>query len=139
MYMYPFAEETMMSANELDHARTLLNRIPATVQHTSDLDLLVFFARHSRTLMTSGDLARLLGYQIKEIAKSLEVLLKAGLLTRTQNPTSARRLYVFETGGTNSAWLPAFVEFASTREGRMDLSRALTQKPRADEEQGRKR
>jgi len=128
-----------MSANKIDHARTLLNRIPAAVKHSCDLDLLVFFAKHPRTLMPSEDIARLLGYELKDVAKSLEVLLKAGLLTRTQNPTSARRLYVFETGGTNSVWLPAFVEFASTREGRMDLSRALTQKPLADEEQGRKR
>ena len=128
-----------MSVNKVDHARTLLNRIPAAVQHSCDLDLLVFFARHPRTLMTSEDLARLLGYELKEIAKSLEVLLKAGLLTRAQNPTSARRLYVFETGGTNSAWLPAFVEFASTREGRMELRLALTQEPRSDEEQRSKR
>ncbi len=127
-----------MSANKIDHARTLLNRIPAAVQHSCDLDLLVFFARHSRTLMTSEDLARLLGYERKEIAKSLEVLLKAGLLTRAQNPTSARRLYVFETGGTNSAWLPAFVEFASTREGRMELRLALPQEPRSDKELRRK-
>ena len=128
-----------MTADKNDHARTLLSRIPATIQHSCDLDLLVFFAKHPRTLMPSEDIARMVGYELKDVAKSLEVLLKAGLLTRTQNPTSARRLYVFATGGPNSAWLPAFVEFASTREGRMDLSRVLTQEPRSDEEHWRKR
>ena len=122
-----------------DQARTLLSRIPAAIQHSCDLDLLVFFAKHPRTLMPSEDIARLLGYELKDVAKSLEVLLEAGLLTRTQNTTRARRLYVFETGGTNSAWLPAFVEFACTRQGRMDLRRALTQERQSDDEQGRKR
>ena len=85
-----------MSANKIDHARTLLNRVPAAVQHACDLDLVVFFARHSRTLMTGEDLARLLGYEIKEVAKSLEVLLKAGLLTRAQT-RPAQGLYLRAT------------------------------------------
>jgi len=128
-----------MSANEIERARALLKRIPAAVQHACDLDLLVFFANHPRTLMPSEDIARLVGYELKDVANALEVLLQAGLLTRTQNSRSARRLYVFETGGTDNAWLPAFVEFASTREGRMDLRCALTQEPRLDEKQGSKR
>lgn len=114
----------------MEQARTLLSHIPE-LRRPCDLDLLVFFARHTRTMMTSEDIARLLGYELKEIAKSLEILLEAGLLTKSHNPTRARRLYVFEPGGANSAWLPAFVEFASTREGRMELRRALTLEPQS--------
>ena len=113
---------------KMDHARTLLDRVPA-LQRPCDLDLLVFFARHPRTLMASEQFARLLGYQRNEIARSLDVLLAAGLLTRTQNPTRPARMYMFATGGTNSGSLPAVVEFASTREGRLALRRALTRSP----------
>jgi hypothetical protein len=35
-----------------------------------------------------------LGYELKQIADSLEVLLNAEVLTRTQNPTHTARMYV---------------------------------------------
>src|SRR5665213_936108 len=117
-----------MSANEDDPARTLLKRLPA-FQRPCDLDLLAFFAKHPRTLMSSEQLARLVGYQLKEIARSLDVLLAAGFLTRTQNPARLAGMYVFATGGTNGGSLPAVVELASTREGRLALRRALTHSP----------
>ena len=117
-----------MSANKDDRARTLLKRLPA-LQRPCDLDLLVFFAKHQRTLMSSEQLARLLGYQLKEIARSLDVLLAADFLTRTENPARLARMYVFATGGTNDGSLPTVVELASTREGRLALRRALTHSP----------
>jgi hypothetical protein len=113
---------------KMDHARTLLDSIPA-LQRPCDLDLLVFFARHPRTLMASEQLARLLGYQLREIAQSLDVLLAAGFLTPTQNRTHSARMYVFATDGTSGGSLPALVELASTREGRLALRWALTQSP----------
>ena len=109
----------------MDYAHTLLARIPA-LQRPCDLDLLVFFARHPRTLLTSERLARLLGYQLKEIAQSLEVLLGAGFLTRTQDPARPARMYVFAPGVSNGESLPTIVEFASTRQGRLALRRAVT-------------
>ena len=109
----------------MDDARTLLTRIPA-IQGSCDLDLLVFFAKHQRTLLTSEHLARLLGYPLTEIARSLDVLLGAGFLTRTQNPTRTTRMYVFTTGGTNGGALSALVALASTREGRLALRHAVT-------------
>lgn len=112
----------------MDQALTLLNRVP-TLQRPCDLDLLVFFAKHPRTLMASEQLARLLGYQLNEIARSLDVLIEAGLLTRTQNPIRPARMYVFATDGRNAGWLSAFVELASTREGRLALRLALTHWP----------
>ena len=117
-----------MSANEEDPARTLLKRLPA-LQRPCDLDLLVFFARHPRTLISREQLARLLGYQLEEIARSLGVLLAAGFLTRTETVAQLARMYVFTTGGTDSGSLPAVVELASTRDGRLALRRALTHSP----------
>ena len=117
-----------MSAIDDDRARTLLERLPA-LQRPCDLDLLVFFAQHMRTLMSSEQLARLLGYPITEIARSLDALIAAGLLTRTQNPVRPARMYVFTTGGANGGSLSAVVERAATREGRLALRRALTGSP----------
>lgn len=106
----------------MDDARTLLARIPA-IHGPCDLDLLVFFAKHQRTLLTSEHLARLLGYPLKEIAQSLGVLLGAGFLTRTQNPIHPSRMYVFTPDSTH---VGALVALASTREGRLALKRAVT-------------
>ena len=110
---------------EIDQAQSLLNRIPA-LQRPSDVDLLVFFAKHPRTLMSSEQLARLLGYQLNELARSLDVLLAAGLLTRSQNPSRAARLYMFVLDSANRRWAADLVRVASTREGRLALRRALT-------------
>ena len=112
----------------MGHARALLKRLSA-LQRPCDLDLLVFFSKHARTLMSSEQLAQLLGYEINEIARSLDILLAAGFLTQTQNPARLARMYVFATDGTNSDPLQAFVDFASTREGRLELRRALAPSP----------
>ena len=58
-----------------------------------DLDLAVFFARHPRSLLSSDSLSAFLGYQIKDIADSLDVLLAAGILRRRQTSAHAARLY----------------------------------------------
>ena len=113
-----------MSANDVDPARALLERLPA-LKRPCDLDLLVFCAQHPRILMSSEQLARLLGYPIKEIARSLDALIAAGFLTRTPNPVRPARMYVFATGGANGGSLSAVVASASTREGRLALRRAL--------------
>lgn len=113
-----------MSGHKDEHARALLMRLPA-LQHPCDLDLLVFFAKHRRALMSSEQLAQLLGYPLNEIARSLDALLAAGFLTRTQHPARLARLYVFVAGGTNGGSLQAVVAFASTRTGRLALRRAL--------------
>ncbi len=116
-----------------EDVRRLLDRI-RVLRHACDLDLLVFFARHPRSLLTSESLASFLGYDLKNIADSLDVLLGAGLLKRTQTPTHAARLYVFAPdgtpGGTNGGWLPSLLELASTREGRLALRDALARRSR---------
>src|SRR5687768_2249434 len=114
----------------MDDARTVLNRIPA-LQRPCDLDLLVFFAKHPRTLLPSEQLALLLGHPLNDIVQSLDVLLTAGLVTRTQNLTRPARMYVFATGSTNGGSLRAVVGLASTREGGLALRRALTHPPAA--------
>ena len=114
-----------------EDARRLLDRI-GVLHNACDLDLLIFFARHPRSLLASEALANFLGYDLKDIADSLETLLAAGLLTRTQTPSHAARLYVFALEATNQDWLPSLMECASTREGRLALRRVLPRRRRDD-------
>jgi hypothetical protein len=101
-------------------ARRLITGLDV-LQHPCDLDLLIFFARHPHNLLTSEQFAAFLGYGMKEIAASLEVLLGAGLVTRTPNPAHAARLYVFTVDAASGGWLPQLLELASTREGRIAM------------------
>ncbi len=107
-----------------DDARTLVDRV-AAVRHPCDLDLLVFFAKHKRTLLTSEDLSTLLGYTIKQMADSLDGLLDAGLVRRSQSATGSARMYVFSGGGLEGGSLPQLVALAATRVGRLALITVL--------------
>jgi hypothetical protein len=108
-----------------EDAQRLLDRV-TVLRHPCDLDLLLFFARHPRAIITSEQLASWLGYELKQIADSLEVLLSADVLTRTQNPTHAARMYVFKIEGPSGGWLPSLLALASTRAGRLALIEVLS-------------
>lgn len=107
-----------------DDAHTLIKRIDA-LRHPCDLDLLVFFVKHPNTLLASEQLASFMGYDIKQLAESLDVLLDAGLVTRSQTRGRVARMYVLATGGIHGGWLPSLVALASTRAGRLALHRAI--------------
>lgn len=110
-----------MASNE---ARDLLERIGA-LRHRCDLDLLIFFARHPRCLLTSESVAAFLGYDLAQVADSLDVLLSAGLLVRRLTPAHAARMYVFAENGPKDKSIAALVELSSTREGRLAVREAL--------------
>ncbi len=101
------------------------------LQRPCDLDLLVFFAKHPQTLLSSEQFARLLGYELKEVAQSLRVLLGAGLLTRSEKHSRTRPalMYVFPAHAMSGGTLPAIVKMASTRGGLLALRQALTRSP----------
>lgn len=98
------------------------------VRHPCDLDLLVFFARHPRTLVASEQLAMFTGYELNQIAESLEVLLGAGFLKRTPSSNSVARMYVFVSEGPDAESLSSLVQFMSTRDGRLAARLALTRR-----------
>lgn len=114
-----------------EDASRLLDRI-GVLKHACDLDLLVFFARHPRTLLTSEQLAAWLGYELKQIAESLDMFLEAGLLTRTQNPAHAARMYSFVVRDSSDDWVPPLVTLASTRAGRLAVREELSRRASAD-------
>ena len=109
-----------------DEARQLLDRI-GVLRHPSDLDMLIFFARHPRSILPSESLAAFLGYDLKDIAESLEMLLSTGLLQRKQTPAHAARMYVF-THDAGGGWLPTLLRLGSTRQGHLALRRSLVRR-----------
>ena len=113
-----------MSAEQ--DAGQLLDRLD--VRHPCDLDLLMFFARHPRTLLSSGRLALFTGYELNQIAESLEILLNAGFLARTPNSNNTARMYVFSSEGPDAESLPSLVQLMSTRDGRLAARLALTRR-----------
>ena len=87
--------------------------------HPCDLDLLLFFSRHPRAIMSSEQLAAFVGYDLAQVAKSLDVLEGAGVLRRSLNPTHVGRLYDFTDG--DAVWLHSLLNAASTADGRRRL------------------
>jgi hypothetical protein len=104
--------------------RSSLKRLRG-IQHACDLDLLLFFSRHPRALLTSEQLVAYLGYDRDRVATSLDGLIDAGFLTRSQNPSHTARLYVFEHGGPSGGELASLLRIAATREGRQLVLRLL--------------
>ena len=113
-------------------AGRLIDQLEA-LRHPSDLDLLIFFARHPRALLSSEHLATFLGYGAKKIAASLDLLLDAGFLSRTPNAKHAARMYVLAVMPPNDGWLTDLRELACTRPGRLALIRALGRRSTANE------
>lgn len=104
-----------------DQLRLLLDRAHG-VQHACDLDLLLFFHRHPRSLLTSEQLAASVGYERERVARSIEGLIEAGYLTRSPNPAHSARLYVVQpTSGPSDDPLRELLRTASTRPGRQRL------------------
>ena len=118
----------VLAAPTIEEARTLLERA-SVLREPAEFDLLVFFARHPRTLLPSESLGTLLGYELKDIARSLDALLECGLLKRTQTSAHAARLYVFAADAPPE-WVPPLLKMAATRTGRLALRQLLANRPR---------
>ena len=117
-----------MAGPTIEEARTLLDRAKV-LREAADFDLLVFFARHPRTLLASESLAALLGYELNDIARSLDALLAGGLLKRRQTSAHAARLYIFAPDEPPD-WVPPLLKMAATRAGRLALRQLLADRRR---------
>src|SRR5437867_8063794 len=56
----------------------LLDRI-GCLRHPCDLDLLLFFSRHPRAYLITERLAEYVGYELPQVAQSLETVITAAL------------------------------------------------------------
>lgn len=104
--------------------RSMLDRI-RSIRYACDLDLLLFFHRHPCALLTSEELVAYLGYEREQVAKSLDGLIEADLLTRSQSSSRVARLYVLELSGTTGGLLASLLKIAGRRQGRQDVMRLL--------------
>lgn len=118
-----------------EELKELLARI-SVVRNRCDLDLFVFLHRHPRTLLTNEQIAAFVGYDKKQVAESLDAFIGVGLLKRTQNPTHAARMYLFELNGPQIGGYKTLLGLASTREGRRAVLDALKSDNSSGEAQG---
>lgn len=95
------------------------------VRDPCDLDLLLFFHRHPCALLTSEEIVAYVGYHREQVAKSLDRLIEAGLLKRSQNAASTSRMYVLEQRTFPGGSLSSFLKIAATRQGRSDILKVL--------------
>jgi DNA-binding MarR family transcriptional regulator len=105
--------------NELDRLLVL-----SGLEHPCDVDLLVFLHRHPMALLTSEQVAVFVGYDLAQVARSLDLLVKAGLLRRSMNPTHVARMYYFRRD-PGLGWVEALLRVASSAEGRREIVRRL--------------
>ena len=100
--------------------------IAKVIQSPCDLDLLVFLHRHPRTLLTTEQLARLVGYDLRSIGKALDAFLESGMLRRVaQESPHAARLFHLVFDGLPGGGVRTLLKVASTRLGRRKILKAL--------------
>jgi DNA-binding MarR family transcriptional regulator len=95
----------------------LLDRV-GILRDPCDLDLLLFFSRHPRTLIATDDLAQFVGYDVQRIARALDALIAGGVVHRSQDDNHAARMYVLDATGPAGGSVLALLSVAATREGR---------------------
>jgi hypothetical protein len=106
----------------------LLDRI-GCLEHPCDLDLVLFFYRHPQAFLKSERLAQYVGYDLPQVERSLETLMTAGLLRQSPDSTRPARLYVLTRSSSPlGGWLSSLLRIAATREGRLAVIHALTQR-----------
>lgn len=62
---------------------------------------------------------------MKQVARSIDVFIDAGLLERIQTSMHAARMYLLVLDGPKGGGLTALLKLASTRQGRRDLLQIL--------------
>ena len=108
-----------------EETKRLLARA-SVIQSASDLDLLIFLHRHPRSILTTEQLAGLVGYDLKDIAKTLESFIEAGMLRRmAQQSPHAARMFLLLLDCPQGRGLTTLLDLASTREGRQRILEAL--------------
>ena len=99
----------------------------AGLRDACDLDLLLFFSRHPRVVLSSEQLAAYVGYDLAQVARALDRLLETGILRRTLNQGAPGRMYVLEVDHAEE-WLEPLRRVCTTPDGRNALKGLLKQR-----------
>ena len=110
----------------------------AGLRDACELDLLLFFSRHPRIVLSSEHLAAYIGYEVPQVARALDRLLGAGLLKRTLNHGAPGRMYVLEVDHVE-AWLEPLRRVCATPDGRNALKMLLRQRQAQNGERSHRR
>ena len=127
-----------IEAGTLPARRIRINELPidpaavplveaAGLRDTCDLDLLLFFSRHPRVVLSSEQLATYVGYDVQHVARALDFLLGRGLLKRTLHARAPGQMYVLEVDHAEE-WLESLRQLCATPEGRNSLKALLKQR-----------
>ena len=100
----------------------------AGLRDACDLDLLLFFARHPRVVLSSEQLAAYVGHELPQVARALDLMLGTGLVTRALNQGAPGRMYVLAVDHA-AAWLEPLRTLCATPEGRNAVKTVLRQRP----------
>ena len=110
----------------------------AGLRDACDLDLLLFFSRHPRVVLSSEQLATYVGYELQQVARALDRLLGAGLLKRALNQGAPGRMYVLEVDHAEE-WLEPLRRMCATPDGRNALKVLLKQRQSQNGDPSRRR
>jgi hypothetical protein len=99
----------------------------AGLREACDLDLLLFFSRHPRVVLSSEQLATYVGYEVQQVARALELLLGASLLRRALNQGSPGGMYVLEAAHAE-AWMEPLRTLCARPDGRHALRTLLKER-----------
>jgi len=110
----------------------------AGLRDACDLDLLLFFSRHPRVVLSSEQLAIYVGYELAQVARALDRLLGAGLLKRTLNQGAPGRMYVLEIDHVEE-WLEPLRRVCATPDGRNALKVLLKRRQSQNGERSHRR
>ena len=103
----------------------------ADLRNACHLDLLLFFSRHPRVVLSSEQLAAYVGYDLAEVARALDRLLVAGHLKRALNHGAPGRMYILEVDHAEE-WLEPLQRVCATPEGRNALKAVLRERSQTD-------
>jgi hypothetical protein len=110
----------------------------AGLRDACELDLLLFFSRHPRVVLSSEQLATYIGYELQQVARALDRLLGAGRLKRALNQGAPGRMYVLEIDHAEG-WLEPLRRMCATPDGRNALKVLLKQRQSQNGESSHRR
>jgi len=110
----------------------------AGLRDACDLDVLLFFSRHPRVVLTGEQLATYVGHELQQVSRALDLLLGAGLLRRTLHQGAPGRMYVLEVDHAEE-WLEPLRRVCATSDGRNALKVWLKQRQSQNADPGNHR
>jgi hypothetical protein len=96
----------------------------AGIRTACEFDVLVFFSRHPRVVLSDEQLATYVGHEIHEVARALQRLLSASLLKLVRNPSAATGMYLLAVERVEQ-WLGPMRQLCATPDGRHALRTSL--------------